>query len=185
MQISQTRTGPLQSLACSDDADVVPHQAANLVPVMINDDHFIYILSRSRAPFRQSKGLMIFRVFRLQKRFCAALSQHERLEQRIACESICAVQTGASHLPYRKKSAQSRCTFEIGFNSTALVMRCRNNRNRLTGDIDPKSSTGFIDVRESVFDKLRRLLSNINKDALCAGALHFRINGARDYITWS
>src|SRR5690606_36033804 len=43
-------SGPLQAVVAADDADVVPHEATNLVPVLGDDDGFVGRDSSSHLP---------------------------------------------------------------------------------------------------------------------------------------
>src|ERR1700730_15836166 len=53
LQIAQPRAGSLEPFARPDDPDVIPHQAADLVPIVINHDELIHILDIPRFPFRK------------------------------------------------------------------------------------------------------------------------------------
>ena len=52
-------------------------------------------------------------------------------------------------------------------------------RSKVNPDL---TRTGFIDVRESLFQKLRRLVRDVDIHAFRAGPFHFRINGSRNDI---
>src|SRR5205823_4792202 len=52
-QVPQPRTRTLEPLIRAHDSDVIPHQASDLIPVVINHDQLIDVLHISRFPFRQ------------------------------------------------------------------------------------------------------------------------------------
>ena len=53
LQIPQPGGGALQSFVTAHDANLIPHQAADLVPVVIDCHQFINVLHVPRFPFRQ------------------------------------------------------------------------------------------------------------------------------------
>src|SRR5271166_855222 len=150
LQISKACACAHQSFVGADDADVIPHEAADFIPVVINDNDFVDILSMAGAPLREIKGLMILRVLRLQQRLRASSGQNQRFEERVAGEPVCAVQTGAGYFADCKKSPHGGGPFQVGLYAAALIVRGRNDRDRLPGDVDPHADTGFINVRKSL-----------------------------------
>ena len=50
LQIMETSGGTLQSFGRSDDRNVVPHQAADLIPVVINHDELIHVSDVAAFP---------------------------------------------------------------------------------------------------------------------------------------
>jgi hypothetical protein len=53
LQIPQTGTRPLEPFVGAHDSNVIPHQAPDLVPIMIDDHQFIYVLRIPGFPFRK------------------------------------------------------------------------------------------------------------------------------------
>lgn len=54
LQITQAGGCPLEPLVGADDADVIPHQSANLVPIVINHNEFVDILDLPRTPLGEA-----------------------------------------------------------------------------------------------------------------------------------
>ena len=67
LKIAQPGACAEQSFLGADDSHVVPHEAAEFIPIVIDDDDFIDILGVARTPFREIKGLVIFGIFGLQE----------------------------------------------------------------------------------------------------------------------
>lgn len=97
LEIAKSRAGALEAFVGADDADVVPHEAADFVPVVVDDDEFIDVLRVAAFPFwqRERREMVVSdgRVF--QNGFVSAMRHDDSFEQRIAGEAICAVKSGA------------------------------------------------------------------------------------------
>ena len=52
LEIAQPSAGSLKSFTGSDDPDIVPHEPANLVPIVIDHDQFVHVLSMPGPPWR-------------------------------------------------------------------------------------------------------------------------------------
>ena len=44
VQIAETRRGALEPFGCADDADIVPHEAADFIPVVVDNHEFVKVL---------------------------------------------------------------------------------------------------------------------------------------------
>jgi hypothetical protein len=96
LKIPETGAGALEALVGADNPDVIPHQAPDLVPVVINHDQLIDVLHISGLPFRQGDFADRMRRWLLaHERFTGAMSDNQSFEERVARETIRAVQTGA------------------------------------------------------------------------------------------
>ena len=104
------------------------------------------------------------------------MREDKSFEERIAREAIRAVQPGASHLADRIESRQAGGAVHVGFDSAALIMRRRYDRDRLLRHIDPVTQAGFVNVRETFLQKFSRLMGDIEINALRAGAFHLGID---------
>ena len=85
-----------QAAVRADDADVVPHEAADLVPVLGDDDRLVAVGGAGRVPGRQRRR-RASRSARDQRRpACSAARwpKHQRLEQRVRRQAVGAVQAG-------------------------------------------------------------------------------------------
>jgi hypothetical protein len=102
VKISKPGTGSLKPFIGANDPDIVPHESPDLVPIVIDDNDFIDILGMSGAPFREPNFLMVFRIFGPYQCIGRSSSHHERLEQRIAGESIRSMEACRADLAHRE-----------------------------------------------------------------------------------
>ena len=155
MQIAQPRAGSLESFVRPDDPDVVPHQAPDLVPIVINHDELIHILDISRFPFRERNRPRGVRCWLFADQGLAGAMCHDQpLEEGIARQAIRAVQTVAGHFADRIKTGQRRRPIHVRFDAAALIVRGGDNRDRLLGHIDPETQAGFVNMRKTLLQKL-------------------------------
>ena len=146
MQIPKSRGCSLQALVGPDNSDVVPHQTANFVPVVINDDELIQVLNVPGAPL--GKIELDPRLAMAGRFYEGPMSEHESFEERIAGETVGAMKAGASHFADRIKSAQGGLAVEIGLYAAALIVSGRDDGNRLRGNIDTEPEAGLVNRRE-------------------------------------
>src|ERR1700731_2034718 len=106
----------------------------------------------------------------------------QTFEERITGQTIRAMQSGATNFSNRVQPGKTGRAVYTGFDSSALIMRCRHDRNRLLCHVDPKAQTGLVNIRKPLAQKFHRLVSDIEKYALRARALDLRVNCARDNV---
>ena len=70
----------------------------------------------------------------------------------------------------------------IGDHAAAGVVRRRHDRNRFAGDVDAEFQAALVDRREVLLDERRRLVADIQVQAVGAEALHLVVDGARDDV---
>jgi hypothetical protein len=51
LEIAEAGAGALEALVCADDADVIPHEAADFLPIVVDDNEFIDVEGVADAPF--------------------------------------------------------------------------------------------------------------------------------------
>ena len=106
LEIPQSGSGALESLVGADDGNVVPHQTADFIPVMIDDHQFIEILSVTPFPNRN--------LVSLSRRFAerelgqdhgnGTLGDDEALEQGIARKTVGTMKAGAPDLAHGRQT---------------------------------------------------------------------------------
>src|SRR5688572_13032131 len=101
-----------------------------------------------------------------------AVRTNERFQQRVAREAIRAMQPGAGYFADSKKSGDLRSAIDSGQHTAALIMRCRHHRNRFLRYIDAEAETGVVDVRETLDQKTRRFVRDVEPDMIRAAAFH-------------
>ncbi|EXI69488.1 MAG: hypothetical protein AW07_04231 [Candidatus Accumulibacter sp. SK-11] len=83
---------PLQAFRRAHDADVVPHEATQFVPVVRDDDFLVGIADPAGVPFRQRRQIAGRLPEDVRRR---GLGKDEAFEEGIAGQPVGAVQAGA------------------------------------------------------------------------------------------
>ncbi len=73
------------------------------------------------------------------------------------------MQAGAGNLANRIQPRQSRRTIEVSFDSAALIMRCRHNRDCLLRHVDPEPQACLVNMWETLPNEFRRLVCDVQK----------------------
>ena len=159
LQIGDAGASALQSFVCAHDSNVVPHDAADFVPIMIDYNEFIDVLRVAGLPGRERDVDGWFRIF--VKAFGGAIRANERFEKGIAGQPVGAVQSRASHFADGVKSGNLRSAIDIGHDAPALVMRSRDDGDWLLGNVYSELEAGGINVREMFNDESGRLVRDV------------------------
>ena len=107
---------------------------------------------------------------------------NDGLEQRIARQPVRAVQAGAGHFTDGIEPRNLGFAVHVRHDAAALVVRRRNDRDGLPGDVDPVLEAGLVDVRKPLENKLRRPVRDIEHDEIRAALFHLAVDGARDDV---
>ena len=83
------------------------------------------------------------------------MGDDQAFEERIARQAIRAVQAGAGHFADRIQARQAGRAIHVGFDSAALVMGRRHDRDRLLRHVDAVTQAGLVNVRETLLQELR------------------------------
>ena len=92
----------------------------------------------------------------VQTRLAGAVRKDETFQQRIARQAVRAVQARAGDLADGVEPCDVRCAVEVCADAAALVMRRRDDRDRLPGNVDAVAEAGLVDVGESAGARTRR-----------------------------
>ena len=106
LEIPKSGSSALESLVRADDGNVVQHESADLIPVMIDDHQFIEVLRITPFPH--------WNLVSLSRRFAerelgqdhgnGTLGDDEALEQGIARKTVGAMQAGAPDLAHGRQT---------------------------------------------------------------------------------
>src|SRR5262245_27349955 len=110
------------------------------------------------------------------------MRDHECFKQRVAGQSICAMQPRASDLSRGKQPFDLSFTVDIRDYTTALIVRGRHHRNWCARHVETKLQTYRIDVWKTLLDEVSALVSNVQPNAIHSGLFHLGVNGAGDDI---
>ena len=151
------RDARTQAPVGAHDADVVPHEAAQLVPVVGDDDRLVAGRGLRRGPSRarraaaQSSGCC-------GERARGAVAEHQPLEQRVGGEAVGAVQAGAGDLADRPQAGQAGAAVAIDHHAAAHVVRRGHHRDGLAGEVDAERLGARVDVGEALAQEVGRLV---------------------------
>ena len=110
------------------------------------------------------------------------MRKDQSFQKRIGREPVGAVKTGAGDLADCPEPWNGRATNRVGENAPTKIMRGRNNRNHLLRDVDAVLEAMLINCRESFFDELRALVTDVEVHKWIAAFFKFTVDGARDNI---
>src|SRR5690606_39828611 len=170
-----------QPFGGAHDADVVPHETPQLIPVVRNDHGFVGVDHLRFVP-----------VFYLYRCRCGGQRAFDRLgtgaaidktlQQRVACHAIGAVQSGEGGFANGVQVFHIGATFEIDDDTAAGVVRGRYDGNWIARDVDAELEAARLDGGEVVENELGRFVADIEIDAIDTETFHFMVDGAGDDI---
>ena len=135
----------LQSARCAHNAHVIPHEASQLLPVMLNHHFFVGIPDTTVVPGLRGREFS-------SDRFCDVLGRglcvNEALEQRVAGHAVRPMQPGTRGLTDDIESGHIAGAILIDDHAAAGVMSCGNNGNSVASDVNAKGQAAFIGLRE-------------------------------------
>ena len=175
--------GPLQALAGAYDADVVPHEAPQFVPVVRNDHVLVRVGHLAGVPAGQGLGHGHLLQVRLDVGSGGA-TIYKTFQQRVAGHAVGAVQAGETGFADGIQARHVGVAAIVDHHSAAGVMRRWHHRDRLTGDIDAKGQAALVHGGEVALDEVRRLVSDVQVYAVHAQALHLVVDGAGHDVPW-
>ena len=88
----------------------------------------------------------------------------------------------ACYFSAREEASDGRLAFGVRHNAAALVVGCRNDRNRLLGNVDAVAETRLVNKREMLDYIIRRPMRDVEQHILVAGLLHLVIDGTCDDV---
>jgi len=115
-------------------------------------------------------------------RHCAACAraEHESFEERVACQAIGSVNSGAGRFAGRVQIWNAGAPVDIGLNAAHGIMSRRVDWRGVLGEIDAVAQASFVDTREAGAEVVAPEMGEVERDG--AGARDFADDGARDDI---
>src|SRR5437588_4065772 len=114
--------------------------------------------------------------------FRGARAEHQRFDQRIRRETVCAMQTGAGAFAHAPQSRKRRAPSMITRYATHVIVRCRGDRNWLRRRIDTGVAACGIDGRKSRRKTVAESLAAIEVNAATQHDL--AMYGAGHHVAW-
>ena len=114
----------------------------------------------------------------------SSIGKHHRLDQRVGCEAVGAMQTSTGTLTVGIQPSDAGTSVQIHNNTTAKVMGSRCYGNHLTSDVDTIRKTFFIDAGKMLFCFCCILVCDIEKNMFITPLLHLTVNGTGHDVAW-
>src|SRR5579859_1788272 len=146
------------------DADVVPHQAAHLVPVLRDDDRLVARGGAAHLPLGDlGPGLA---TVHLLERLGGAVGEDQALEQRVGGEAVGAVQPRRGALADGVEARDGGAPLEVRRHAAAHEVRRGHDGDGLLGDVDAPAQALLVDVGEALAHEGRLLVGDVEQHVL-------------------
>ena len=173
----QTVPGTLKSQVASHNAHIIAHHLSHFLHAL-SDEHFFLVGHRALIiPFR---NIFVEHIFAdmLQTVFCCRIGIDHSLDERIAGQTVAAMQTGAGALSQGIEPVDARLSVEIDLDAATHIMGCGPHGDVVLGDIDAYGEALLIDVGEVVACFLGILVRHVKAHMVDAMYLHFLVDGS-------
>ncbi len=167
--------GSLQALNGTHNTDIIPHEAAQFVPIVREHDFLVGIRDAALVPLRQvGQGLP----FRQHDVPGSCGGENQAFKQRIAGQPVGTMKAGEGGFANCIQAGQGRAGIQVGDDAAAGIVRCRNDRYGLASNVDAQFQTASMDVREMLNQKVGRLVRHVKIDTIEAAFLHLEVDSA-------
>ena len=183
-----------EALVRADDADVVPHEAPDLVPHVRDEHRFVRRHGvadlpvgdvRSRSQVQVYSGALFFpaKAIGMRPEACGReAGADERLHQRVRGEAVRAVKAGRRAFADGGKPLDRRATVRRRLDAAAGVVCGRDDRNEVLRHVDAELHALVVDVRKAVPQIGAALLADVEAAVGVARALHLAVDRPRDDV---
>ena len=167
-----------QALVRADDADVVPHQAADLIPHVRDQNRLVRRHGAADPPIRNRRKFLE-RLWVGTESSCGKSRTDKRLHQRIGRQAVRAVKTGTRALADSREPLDRRNAVRRRLDAATCVVRRGDDRNQILRHVDPELHALVVDVREARHQVRAALLPDVEEHAVVARPLHLGVDGPR------
>ena len=184
--VEQVETVPrtLQAQVGAHDAHVVGHYLAHLLHAL-RDEHLLLVGHRALVVPLRHLLVEVVLVYVLQRVLGSSVGVHHSLDERVARQSVAAVQTRARALANGIQALYRRLSVEINLYAAAHVVGSRANGDIVGGDVDAYRLALEVDVREVLLCLGRVLMRNVEAHVVDAVYLHLLVDGTRHDVARS
>ena len=173
--------GASQSAIATNNADEVPHEAPNLIPILGDHHGLMAGADLAMTPFRDpSYGCLV--VHPSDCFFRSRVGEDEGLQEGVRSESVGTVQAGGGDFARGEEVREVGLALQVGAYTSAAVVRGGNNRNRLSGHVYPKLQTMRIDVWKTATYKITVLVGDVESDIVFARSFQLIVDCSGDDI---
>ena len=107
------------------------------------------------------------------------------LDERVACQTVAAVQTRARTFAQSIQAVDARTAVEVDLDAAAHIVGCRTYGNVVFGDVDADAQALGIDVGEVVLGLFGILVSDVEAYVVESVLLHLLVDGTCHDVAWS
>ena len=148
---------------------------------MLNHHLFVGIPDTAVVP---GLGRREFSSDRLCDVLCCGLCVNEALEQRVAGHAVCPMQPRTRRLTDDIESGHIAGAILIDHHAAAGVVSCGDDGNPVAGDVDAKGEAALVSLGKVASNQVSGLMTDVEKDAVCAKPFHLKIDGSGYNIAW-
>ena len=178
-KVAEADGGALEAFVGADDGDVVPHGAAEFVPVVVDDDEFVGVRGIAVFPGGDAGdvgGGFVGWVEALD--FLEGAVGHDlAFEEGVGGEAVGSVEAGAGDFADGKESVDGGFAVKVGDNASALVVGGGDDGDRVLGGVVAESEEGVVDEGEAFLEETFRFAGGVEEDAGRAGAFDLGVDG--------
>ena len=171
----------MKTKVASNNSDIGAHDLIHFLDVLSDED---FLLVRHRAfvvPFRHFVIVVVL-VDDFQRVLGCCVGIDDSFDERVAGQTIAAVQTCAGAFTDGIKSFDAALPVEIYLDAAAHVVCAGRHRNVLLRDVDADGEALGVDVGEVMLGLLRIFVGDIEADVIQSMNLHLAVNGASHNI---
>ncbi len=173
--------GALQAFIGANDTHIIPHEAAQLLPVVGHHHRLVGLLDPAGVPGWHIRRRWHPGQSRLDIRRRLG-GEDQAFQKRVAGHAVGAVKPRIGDLSDGVEAGQIRAGHLVRDDATAGVMGGGNHGDGLAGDVDPQLPAASMDGGEVLHDKVRRPVRDIQVQALGAQTLHLVVDGPGDDV---
>src|SRR5438094_368666 len=182
LQERDARAGAGEAPVAAHDADVVPHEAADLVPVLRDHDRLVAVGGVAGIPGTHVRPAPAILAEARAGVAGGAVREHQRLEERVRGQTVGAVEPRARHLAAGVEALERGRAVQVREHAAAGVVGRGHDRDRLPRHVDAEAAAGLVHGREAAAHELRVTVRDVEVHALEAVHLHLVVDGARDDV---
>ena len=147
-----------QAFVGANNANVIPHKASQLIPVVGNHDRLIGIGDAAVIPGRKCEQGCRFAQSNV---VAGGTGKDHALHQRVTGQSVGAMQAAASGLADGVQAGNVGATMQVCDHAATGVMGCRHHGNGLAADVNAQLQAAGVDVGEMLLDKNQGLVRDV------------------------
>ena len=182
IQDVQTVPGAVKTQIAAHDAHIGAHDLAHFLLALADEHHLLGMGGTGIVP---SGDILAPRVLVdvLNGMLGGSVGIHHRLDERIARQTVAAVQTRAGALAHGIQTLDAGAGVEIHLDTATQIVRSRHHGDIFLGDVDAQVQAVLIDVGEVMLGLLGILVRHVKIDMVLASLLHLAVDGAGHHVT--